>query len=140
MHNLEVVLVITSPDLTKPGNSRFLLLKDEHGKFELPTAIIESHESSLEVAASLLHQLTGLKARILGVGWVDLVPMPLADSVDRKSSAGDRWIGVPYGAMLPGEIVKLNHLTASWVPLTEAFEGEFCFDHKQILQATCHRI
>ena len=144
MHHLEVVLVVTSPDLSKPGNSRFLLLRRGDGSYQLPTAQVGEDQSTIEVAADLLHRLTGLKARILGVGWVDLVPLPLADSVDRKvrdgSGCDTRFIGVPYGAMLPGEIVRLTDPAAKWVPLIEAFESPMYLDHREILQGACHRI
>lgn len=150
-HNLEVVLVVTSPDLVRPGNSRFLLLTGEDGKYRLPCAGVRDDQSTLEVAADLLRAHTGLRARVLGVGWVDVVPLPLADAVTRTKrlvdsfdgedrSRDERWVGVPYGAMLPGEVVKLSDPAARWVTLAEAFAGQFYMDHREILEGACHRI
>ncbi len=137
MHNLEVVLVLTSPDIVRPGQSKLLLIQQD-GKYHLPTASIGEQESSLQVAAKLLCDLTQMRARILGVGYVDLVPCPLADSVERKLD-GVRVIGVPYGAMLPGEIVPLTDSRAKWVGLLEAFQS-LDGDDLEILQGACNKI
>jgi hypothetical protein len=143
MHFIEVLLVVVSPNLRERGKAAFLLIEDG-GKLRLPSQDLGEDESSFEVAARLLDGLTGLRARVLGQGWVDLVPAPIVDAVDRTREVTDdmgtwdrRFIGIPYGAMLPGEVVELKRPTATWVTLDDAFarQDDFHMDHLQILQS-----
>jgi hypothetical protein len=137
MHFIEVLLVVVSPNLRERGNAAFLL-EEWDGKLRLPSRDLDGDESSLEVATHLLHELTGLKARVMGSGWVDLVPMPVVDAVDRKRPDMNlRVIGIPYGAMLPGEVVELKRPTATWVTLGDAFarQDDFYMDHFSVLQS-----
>ena len=137
MHFLEVLLVVVSPNLREPGKAQYLLI-EEGGKLHLPTQDLGESQSSLEVAAQLLEGLTGLKARVLGAGWVDLVPAPIVDGVNRKvPNVGLRVIAVPYGAMLPGELADLKNPDAKWVTLADAFarRDDFYMDHFDVLRS-----
>jgi hypothetical protein len=139
-HNLEVVLAAISPNLLQPGQSRVLLITREDGLLELPSQPLGDSESTIQVAADLLTRHTGLKARILGVGWVDLVPCPLADSVERLREQ-ERVIAVPYAAMLPGEVVRLSQPRARWVTIGELLGGELTYlDHMDIISVACRRV
>lgn len=134
---LEVLLGVVSPSLLKSGDTRFLLIQGYDGQYSLPSDYVGEHQSTLEVAAAILEYHTGLKARIMGVGWVDLAQCPLYDSVDRVVD-GNRVIGVPYGAMLPGELVEPKSPHAKWVSLGDAFSSKFDLDHFAVLQGICN--
>jgi hypothetical protein len=142
MHKLEVILVVVSPSLVKGGTARFLVMRED-GQLNLPVRELDEQESTIEVAAQMLNMLTGLRARILGVGWVDLVQMAIVDNVNRKfPETGERYIAVPYGCMLPGEVTTLYHGRAKWLTLTEVTEAKASFfhDHYEILMAVCQRL
>lgn len=138
-HNVEVVLVVVSPDLHQRGNARFLLFERGDGKVGLPMMGLRERWSTLQEAAYLLDYCTGIKARVGGEGWAELVPCPLADSPERLVD-GERRIAAPYGVMLPGEIVQLTCDFARWAWLSEAPSLDWYMDHKDILTAVCGRL
>lgn len=151
-HNLEVVLVVTSPCVANPVNTKFLLLRSENGKLALPRREVGERESSLQCAASLLKELTGVQARILGHGWLDLKQCHLADNVNRvvapMNPSGwedinclQRWIAVPYGCMLPGDVIKPLAANAGWLTFQEivAEQPMYC-DHMDILTAVANTL
>lgn len=147
-HYVEVVLVVASRD--KSGQYSYLM-HDRGGELSLPSAGLGGQETTIEVAARLLKGLTGLKARLLGSGWVDLVPGPVADSADRKvlfedsydgedRSVRRRTIAVPYGAVLPAAVAELTDPTLTWVPVADLFSKKFVGDHLDIIQAVTTRL
>jgi len=142
MHKIESLLVLVSPNLVQKDEPRFLLLDDERG-LSLPAQDVGIDSTCLGVAANILTYYTSLKARIDGKGWVELVQGKLADSPSRvkmgcSSSDWHRYIGVPFGGMVPSDQVDLNSPRARWVPLSEVFhrKEEFLMDHFNILHST----
>ncbi len=147
-HHVEVILVLTSPDLKSPALSKFLVLGGRE-KVCFPYESLGEQEGTLGVAARMLESLTGLKTRIFGVGWVDLWQAPIADNADRVRPVNDdpgvlagtaRWIGVPYAGMIPGDLVPIRDPNARWVTVTELMDGGMFADHLEILRSTCNRI
>jgi hypothetical protein len=166
-HYVEVVLVVASRD--KSGQYSYLM-HDRDGELSLPAAGLGEQETTVDVAARLLKDLTGLKARLLGSGWVDLVPGPVADAADRKTAVPcnrlggcmrklvppsdrckcdergmttdgtPRTIAVPYGAVLPAAVAELTDPTLTWVPVADLFSKKFVGDHLDIIQALTTRL
>jgi hypothetical protein len=136
-HSVEVLLVVASPEPGKKSGARLLLL-EEDGVLSLPRQLL-GDETTFELAARLLAKTTGLKAKVMGKGWVDLVAAPLADATDRLTN-GERTIGVPYGALLPGEVAELSDPRARWVSVGELFDKTFEADHLDIIQAVTPRL
>ncbi len=130
-HNLEVVLVVTAPDARQPANSKFLLVEPPDEPLQLPSLAVFG-ESTLSCAAALLARLTGLAARVEGVGWLDLKLCPLADAPTRHKH-GERWIAVPYGCLLwqaPPPLLP----EARWLSFAEVMAARPLYlDHLDIL-------
>jgi len=135
MHYLEVLLVVTSPNLQKPAETKFLVLEQD-GKLVLPNQTVGINQTTLEAASELLLGVANLYAKIGARGWVELTPCPLADRVDRtgvqSESPNDRWVGVPYGCMIPEAIAPSQGV---WLTFGELVSREWFGDHFEILQA-----
>lgn len=133
MHNIEVVLVVVVVDPKNPSEMKFVVHADSiSDQFHLPTLVL-GNESSIECAATILHNLTGLKAKLNGSGWVELVPGPIMDDKDRLVS-GQRWIAITYGAMLPTDFVELKDKDARLLLITDLL-GRMSDDNLQILKS-----
>lgn len=129
--HIEVLLVVSLP---KHGE---YLLTRRGDQLALPSAYLGERESTVEVAARLLREHTGLDALINGGGWVNLYAAPLADSCDRKDERGERVISVPYGCFVPERREKEN----GWFALKEILQGRPLYaDHLDILLAVSLRL
>jgi hypothetical protein len=115
---ITVKLVILGNNKTSSGLTPtvqgipFLLTKD---RLELPSSGLPDDMTTIDVAASLLNQLTGLTAVVGGVGWVLLEQLPVLDGVDRIE-CDEREIVIPYTCLIPTDI-KLNE--AEWYDFTQ---------------------
>ncbi len=127
-HNVEVLLLVSA---LRDGQVLFLV--DGDADLILPNEPLNDR-SSLEAAASLLSAYTGLEARALGVGWVDLFQNPLVDNADRVFGSA-RYVAVPYACFLP-ESVPLKR--GQWLSIHELAERRFVHDHQDILMKAYH--
>lgn len=136
---IEVVLVITCPALSGPAGTKFLLTKRD-GQRALPWTELGEQESTLEAAARLLVYQTGIRARMMGQGWLDLTPCPLADHASRI--IGDkRVIAAPFGCMLPEQVITTKDPDSLWFSFPEILEFRPLFlDNLDILTAVSNRI
>lgn len=102
--SVEVLLVIISPNLERPGESLFLL-EEAEGKMRLPVAPLGEQES-VQVAGDLLFAWTGHKT-YLQSGWLELEPCRLRDSSSRIID-GIRVLGIPYACTVSRELTPGN--------------------------------
>ena len=113
---LEVVLGIIS--LNHPLNRvQFLSLKGH-----LPRTQVRPDETVLCAAARLLMDLTGIQARLNGVGWVELRPAGMEDPVTTREN-GHRYLTLCYSVVIP-ESAQPQDKDARWVLIDDAPEHE----------------
>jgi hypothetical protein len=157
---IEVLLVLASPSLTEKGVVHYLMSVDSGGKLQLPSVLMAAHESSLVSAAKLLKDTTGLSAKLTGSGFIKLSQAGLFDDINRKrlitwnntwhGSGGEadkykhvnsmeRVIGIPYGAIVPHELVKPD-VGYKWVELSTMLQSEVLYDHLEIIKSTSLRL
>lgn len=114
----EAPLVRLSAVLVAAAPNGSVLVVEQDGRWWLPSRTVRDGESTSQVAAKLLLELTGVGARTgAGTsGWVDLFPAGIHDHPDNR--AGDtRTVYVLYGTILP-EKAKVTS-GAQWTPLWE---------------------
>lgn len=136
MHNLEVVLAITSPNFNTPGDT-FVLMQDVPGQgLSLPRRTILTNENSFDVAALMLKTETGLETN-----WINLTQCFLADAVNRQIN-DERWIAIPYGCIVPKDAVKVKNGKLQWVTATYLLNraSSVWLDHMDIFMRVCRQI
>ncbi len=135
---VETTLVVVAVNFLT-GSPQFLVY--EYGdRLALPHQVVPIDMTSLEVAARLLHTCTGLQAKLLGHGWVDLVQGPISDAANRtkQREVAERWVAVPYGCMIP-EPVEVEK-PFQWLTLEEVGRHVSYMDHLEILTTLATRV
>lgn len=132
---IEVLLVACAPNVTSPAYSAVLCCDTPEG-LAFPRRELDENCSSLETAAKMLEDSLGLQARIFGHGWVDLLPLPVADHALRVRD-GIRWIGLAYSCIIPQRVKPKQD--AKWVELAEIVVSRMVEDHLDILHTSCQR-
>ncbi len=138
----EVILLITAPNPYSAAESKFLLAR-KGDKLFLPSDKLSEDESSIQCASRLLKVFTGADARLRGVGWIDLNPTPVVDSIDRKDADGTRWVAIPYWCMMPFEVTeKPFSKKDEWLTFTNLCEkkSEIGLDHFEIIMVISRSI
>ncbi len=131
MHDLEVALVIASVNLECPADTLFLVYKEPGSSFHLPCRAVHLEEEVLELANKFFHEVTGLAP-----GWITLTQGNLTRH--RLSYTANK-IAVPYGCMVPKEMVKKKDCYL-WVSASHLMNNKMYLDHLDILIGMCKKI
>lgn len=100
--------------ISGPINNLSVLVSEIDGHFHLPAENAQPSETSIETAAKLLFDLTGVIARCGSdsTGFVDLVLGILHDNPNNRAEDGIRTIYAIYGTFLPqkpsGNFISIN--------------------------------
>ncbi len=132
---IEVLLVVVSPNLRVAGESR-VLLEEVDGQLRIPSTLLGEQETGRETAASLLFDLTGHR-EVTRSGWLTLKSCPLKDSPSRLLN-GTRVLSLPFACMLPMDVTPCKR--GLWYPLAETMTREVHLDHRQIVMDACNTL
>jgi hypothetical protein len=113
--DVEVILLVTAPNLRVRGDTHFLLLVEEGQPPRLPSTIVPEGKVCADVAAGLLLEHTGLAALINGKGWIPLKQVGVFDKPEQRT------VAIGYGCVIP-ETTILADPKATWLTVAQLHE------------------
>lgn len=137
---VDVVVGVVAVDRLTPRNNKILLYSPKGDRPGLPTDYVADNETSLDTAARILRDVTGLQARIGQSGWVTIDQIGVMDQTGRRDDvSGKRHVSLIYLAAIP-ETVELQRGNYKWTDLQTAFNTPMYMDHSEISKVMMEKV